>query len=132
MLNRNGRGFTRIGLMIVVVVVGVLTSVAAPNYASTQSCALETIVRSYAHVGQLYTEQQGHHCAGRYPSGIAAAMNGSNDIVNPFGGFAFLDGPPGAAPGMCYRQVGNPNTSYTITANGRNGTPILVLTNHWR
>jgi hypothetical protein len=64
---------------------------------------------------------------GSYPLTAAAVLNADYD--NPFGGDAYADGAAGAGVGICYYDVSDDQTSYVITANGKAGTAILVLSN---
>lgn len=129
MLRSNKKGFTLIELMIVVVIIGILAAIAIPNYVSMQDRARESSVKGNAHAGQLKAEDEAVKANGTYPDVIADDMNGIDNIVNPFGGDAFADGAAGADAGVCYYEVGDPATSYTIVANGKEGTEILNLTN---
>ena len=61
------RGFTLIELMIVVVIIGLLASVAIPNFVSMMGRAKEASVKTNMHVMQTAAEDFAAVSSGRYP-----------------------------------------------------------------
>jgi hypothetical protein len=100
-----------------------------------QDRARESSVKGNAHAGQLYAEDQAVTNNGTYPAAISAHMNALSNVANPFGGAAWADA-AGFVAGGCGYIIGNPATSYSIEAYGKDaaGGPngdgiILTLTN---
>ena len=64
---RKSRGFTLIELLVVVVIIGILASVAVPNFMGAQDKAKNAGVQANAHSVQMALEQFGVDQAGVYP-----------------------------------------------------------------
>ncbi|MBM3258913.1 MAG: type II secretion system protein [Candidatus Sericytochromatia bacterium] len=64
---RKSRGFTLIELLVVVVIIGILASVAVPNFMGAQDKAKNAGVQANAHSVQMALEQYGVDQAGVYP-----------------------------------------------------------------
>ena len=128
------RGFTLIELMIVVVIVGLLASVAIPNFVSMMGRAKEASVKTNMHVMQTAAEDFAAVSSGRYPdSGADLADDGLRLVEhvpfttyppNPFTHAAsvvqFDSDPTSGNEGELGFNPATPD-SYAIKGNGADG-----------
>lgn len=61
------RGFTLVELLVTVVIVGILSAVAVPNYSAAQDRAKNAAMQANCHSVQMAIEQYGIDTAGVYP-----------------------------------------------------------------
>ncbi len=132
----NAKGFTIIELMIVIIILGLLVTIALPNFISMKNHAREAGTLSSAHTLQLVTEDYAAMHSGTYS--VAA---GDLTPMLPGGGLmtnAFTDaasepqfGAPAAGPGQVGLEgvmVGGNMAGYRITGYGRSAV-IITLSN---
>lgn len=139
---QNTKGFTLIELMIVVVIIGVLASIAIPNYISLKDRAQEGTVKANMHTVQVSIEDFAVQNDSFYPVNATTALPdgrtlanvcpGGNYPVNPFTTVAsvvqFNAQPAAGNPGELALNPAT-NTAYWLKGNGPAGDTLqLVLT----
>ncbi len=86
---RSSRGFTLIELMLAVAIIGIVSSIALPNYFAMQARAREADVVQLSHLVQLAAEDFGARNDGIYSdqaADIVPCLPMSNLLKNPFTG----------------------------------------------
>lgn len=131
------KGFTLIELMIVVVIIGVLASIATPNFLRMQGNAKEANVKSNCHLVQLASEEFAIGNDGVYATDLSSTTLGGENIIdllpwnarlqNPFTRNVTepIDGAAGGVGETGYEPAvdGNGvNVGYVITGFGANST----------
>lgn len=83
------KGFSLVELMLVVVIIGIVTSIAMPNYFAMQARAREAEVIALGHTVQLAVEDRAARHDGIYSdqaADIVPLLPGSGLLKNPFTG----------------------------------------------
>jgi prepilin-type N-terminal cleavage/methylation domain-containing protein len=140
----DSRGFTFVELLIVLVVSGILATIAIANYGALQNRAREASTKSNMHVFQVATEDYGVRNGSTYPTNAsqAAALltQGGSTFRNPFSkttgsGQAWVDRPTWTRPlttGSTLTGIvaygDSVGTKYQIGGRGSFGDLPLILT----
>lgn len=78
---RKSQGFTLIELLVVVVIIGILASVAIPQFSGAQDKAKNSAVQSSGHTVQMAIEQYGVDNSSVYPSHLDALIGASGSVA---------------------------------------------------
>jgi len=130
------RGFTIIELMIVVVIIGLLVTIALPNFISMKDRAREAGTRENAHTLQLAAEDFASGNDGVYSTNaadITPLLPGAGMMINSFTGvnsepqFGAAAGTPGQI-GLESVINGGVVSGYKITGFGRADLIVTLVT----
>lgn len=126
------RGFTLIEVLVVMAIIGLLTSLIVPNVAQAQRRAKEAGVKATMHTVQAALESYQLDTAS-YPEGDNVSLAellvilGNKPCKNPFTGQEYSGEDKSGQITYAYEQA---TGEYALTGFGQDGeTPILVLTN---
>lgn len=91
--NRNGKGFTLVELLVVVVIIGILAAIALPNFIAAQKKAKAAAVKGNMRTVQIASESYATDSGGAYaPNATASLLNylpgGSNTLSGTAGTMA--------------------------------------------
>ena len=142
--SKHNNGFTLIELMLIVVMIGVLTAIAVPNFIFMQRRAKEADVKGICHTVQLAAEDYAVRHDGVYPERLANLQHllpGERLLENPFtgnltepnDGQATIQGQVGSQPVWNKTEtavIGYVITGYGYDVNsGENGIIVKLTDN---
>jgi type IV pilus assembly protein PilA len=113
---RNRKGFTLIELLIVVVIIGILASIAIPRFASTKDKAYIAQMKSDLRNLATYQEQYAADNGGAYFAGTAT-------MAAPLQGFT-----PSQNVNIVVTNTGGPPPSWDATATHSQSPKVCTMT----
>ncbi|MEO5617590.1 MAG: prepilin-type N-terminal cleavage/methylation domain-containing protein [Candidatus Eisenbacteria bacterium] len=136
----NAQGFTLIELMIVVVIIGILASIAIPNFISLRNRASDAVVKTNMHQLQLATEDFSVLNDGFYPTSVTDALPDGRTLADLCPPRTFPTNPFTKAPSIVQFNA-NPSSgargelamnpavasSYQIKGNGSTGDTLRFI-----
>ena len=136
---RTSRGFTLVEVVVVIVIIGILSAIAIPNYIAMSNRAKVGAVKSNMHTFQMTCEDYGVQTFGAYPTmADTIGLHLTGEFKNPFDDSmgknkAWEDRPEGpssrasATPGITSYGDSAAGVSYNIKGYGRSSELTLVL-----
>ena len=110
------KGFTLIELLIVMLVLGILASIALPAFFGQRSKASDSKAKEYAHTAQVSIEAYATSNSGRYEGATAAKLKELESSLNNAGTIT-VNGPTGTgAPTASGYQVSVASTTGNVFA----------------
>ncbi len=138
-MTRTSNGFTVIEVLVVVVIIGILSAIAIPNYIAMQTRAKVGSLKSNMHSFQVTCEDYAVQSYGAYPTmADTIGIHLTGEFKNPFDettgkNKAWEDRPNGpssstsAIPGITSYGDSASGVSYNIKGYGRSSELTLVL-----
>ena len=128
------QGFTLIEVLVVMAIIGLLTSILLPNISMAQNRAKEAAVKAIAH--NVQAELEGYNIENyAYPDGqnlpladLTVLLKLKNAFKNPYTGVAYTSGD---TAGKIIYDSNLQDGSYQLTSFKKDGmSELLVLTNN--
>ena len=132
LISMKNTGFTMIEMVIVIMIIGILSSILLPNFSSIQDSAKNNAIKQTIHTFQMAIESY-NLSNGTYPSSAGTIdelvlVLKNNDAIstsptNPFTGSSFSDSDPSGRITFTYNST---TDDYALEGFGRNNSNVLI------